>query len=332
MPDYTFYIIANDKLGYNSTTGEFDFAADYDYSVDRYRVVVTDDDGSMEATGDSNQTALIYDMDDNLIDSGPITVPQFAAIATPGGGTEYLDRIVVDGQHYGYLPSADLVPGTSYPVTESSTDTMPHTYFETNSVPCFAVGILIDTPSGPRPIETLVVGDLVQTNDNGPQPVIWAGSRHVTRAQALMQPNLRPIRFLGGLRGLETPTLPLILSQNHRILIDDPAAALLFSDPQVFAFAQHLAKTHVPASDFDWCHILLPNHDIICANGVYVESLFAGDMLSDILPELDFDDLRAALGDLAHQQTARPTLKAYETAVLLNALPHLAQTRNIRVA
>ncbi len=43
-------------------------------------------------------------------------------------------------------------------------------------IPCFAAGMPILTPSGPRLVETLAIGDLVLTQD-GPVPVIWAGAR-----------------------------------------------------------------------------------------------------------------------------------------------------------
>lgn len=44
---------------------------------------------------------------------------------------------------------------------------------------CFAAGSLIDTPQGARPVEALRQGDLVDTLDHGPQPILWTGARRV---------------------------------------------------------------------------------------------------------------------------------------------------------
>lgn len=51
----------------------------------------------------------------------------------------------------------------------------------------------IDTPQGPRLVQDLIQGDLVSIRDGPPQPVIWCGSRHVTRDEMLRDARLRPI-------------------------------------------------------------------------------------------------------------------------------------------
>lgn len=45
------------------------------------------------------------------------------------------------------------------------------------AVVCFAKGTLIDTPAGPRAIETLVPGDPVCTEEGGALPVLWISDR-----------------------------------------------------------------------------------------------------------------------------------------------------------
>ena len=46
-------------------------------------------------------------------------------------------------------------------------------------MPCYAPGTMIDTPDGPRAVETLQVGDLVMTLDHGPQSIRWVRSGEV---------------------------------------------------------------------------------------------------------------------------------------------------------
>lgn len=46
-------------------------------------------------------------------------------------------------------------------------------------IPCFVAGTLIATPSGEQTAETLMPGDLVLTQDDGPQPLHWIGTHTV---------------------------------------------------------------------------------------------------------------------------------------------------------
>jgi len=62
-----------------------------------------------------------------------------------------------------------------------------------DSVPCFTPGAMILTPQGERPVETLRIGDLVITRDNGPQPIRWISNQTV-----LGQGMLAPIRISQG--------------------------------------------------------------------------------------------------------------------------------------
>ncbi len=43
------------------------------------------------------------------------------------------------------------------------------------TAPCFTSGTRIKTPQGDRIVDTLVPGDLVETMDHGPRPILWLG-------------------------------------------------------------------------------------------------------------------------------------------------------------
>lgn len=68
-------------------------------------------------------------------------------------------------------------------------------------VPCFSAGTLIRTAQGEVAIETLKVGDMVETRDNGLQPIRWVGSVHLGPQDLQRAPNLRPIRIRAGALG-----------------------------------------------------------------------------------------------------------------------------------
>ncbi len=320
MPTYTFYIYSVDVLSYNSGTRAFDFDAGYDYRADRYRVEVTDDDDTMDARGDATQTAIIYNMDNKVVDSGTVYVPAYAEL----DNGFYLDRVEVNGTHYGYVSSDPLTPGKSYGFNFSNTDEMSHKYYQTNSVPCFGPDTLIDTPNGPKPIANICVGDEVWTLDRGVQPVIWAGQRSVSRMQALANRRLRPTSYAGDLEGTGQPTHPLTLSQNHRLLIADPMAEYITGQAEVFVKAGWVSRSLMPKASISWHHILLPQHEVIRANGIWVESLFAGGALDAIATQGQINAIEAALDGRGHLRTARPCVRRYEAQVLLS---HLRKTK-----
>lgn len=334
MPTYTFFIYSNTAMVYNSSTNEFDLSPTYDPAIDRFRVDVTDDDPLMNAGGDSNQNATVYDMNGNFVNSGNIFVPQYAELDDGAGGMFFLDRVEVDGVRYGYVSSEPLTAGGSYPILKVGVSEVNHTYYQANSTPCFGPDTLIETTTGPCVISSLKLGDLVHTYDNGPQPIVWSGKMPVSALQALSNPKTRPVRFSGGIYGIDSPTHPLILSQQHRVMIEGPDVALLTGNDQVFAPARALETPHMPKRGVIWHHILLPQHEVICANGIWVESLSAGGALDELLTPDQFADAQRALHDTPHLQTARLCLRRHEVEVLFHRLrsKHPAKTRNIRVA
>ena len=316
MPTYTFYIVKNSVMTFDAGDEEFTFSAGYDYADDRYRVVVTDDDTTMDATGDTNQTALIYDMDDNLIDSGVIEVPQYAELTGPGG-TIYIDRIEIDGVHYGYLPGDDLTPGGVYSVEDTGTDSLDHTYFEGNSVPCFAPDTMIMTRAGEVPIQWLRQGDLVLTLDHGYQPIAWVGRWRVSWMQLRKSRSHWPVTIHPD-ASCADDARPLTVSAAHKVLVRDSWFELNTSNAEVLCNSGFITPAREPAAgqSLVWHHILLDRDEIIQANGQWSESLFSGGSVFDDLPA-DMQTAALAHSGGHHTTTARQSLRRYEAAAYL---------------
>ncbi|MGL6210409.1 MAG: Hint domain-containing protein, partial [Paracoccaceae bacterium] len=98
---------------------------------------------------------------------------------------------------------------------------------------CFTPGTWLSTPDGPRRIQSLRPGDLVETRDNGPQPVLWTGHRRMSGARLYAMPHLRPIRFRSGALGIGRPDEDLLVSPQHRMLVKGAAAQALFNTSEV---------------------------------------------------------------------------------------------------
>lgn len=84
---------------------------------------------------------------------------------------------------------------------------------------CFSDDTVITTASGPRPIDQLQPGDLVQTLDNGLQPVLWVGRSRLSGLALQRFPHLRPIRLRRGALGTGEPDEDLRVSPAHRLLV-----------------------------------------------------------------------------------------------------------------
>ena len=195
--------------------------------------------------------------------------------------------------------------------------------FDQTNVTCFTTGTLIETPTGARLVENLVPGDLVITRDQGAQPLRWIGQRHVSLADQIAAPGLRPIRIAAGAFGPQVPSREVIVSPQHRVLIDTAQAEMLFGEPEVLVAALHLVDdasvTQPYLSDTVYVHLLFDRHEVVQTSGLWSES-FQPAMRTLAGMDLAQRDEIAALFPALSPRTypaARPTLKAHEARVLL---------------
>jgi hypothetical protein len=183
---------------------------------------------------------------------------------------------------------------------------------------CFAAGTRIATPQGWRKVEDLRQGDLVETLDDGPQPILWTDG-----AATLAVGAARPVRVRAGALG---NAVDLVVSRQHLLMVEGPDVELLFGEPQVLAAAKDLIDGQTVVEDerrgmVCYHHILLDRHQVLVAEGAPAESLHPGPVALTALGP----GLRAALrhavaseriDGIARQPAARRILKAHETAVL----------------
>ena len=185
-------------------------------------------------------------------------------------------------------------------------------------VACFVAGTRIATPSGPRAVETLQPGDLVETQDAGPQPVRWVGQTRVAAQGAQA-----PIRFAQGAHGAKRPVL---FSPQHRVLVRDPVAELLFGEAEVLVAAKDLVDgqrvTVCEGGEVDYVHILFDRHHIVFSEGLATESFLPGPQVLNafeaaVQAEICalFPALNPATG-AGYGPAARRMLRRYEAQLL----------------
>jgi len=202
-------------------------------------------------------------------DGGPtlnstLTIAPGTGLATNGGATVTLDRV----RDYDLDYDSQIDAGT---VEEGNSNFYIGDYIEIeNGGPiCFVAGTLVETPHGPRAIELLSKGDLVDTKDNGFQPIRWIGRRRVAAKGAFAPVHIKP--------GALGNTCALEFSQNHRVLMSKAKYEVLFGEPEVLVAAKFLCNDETiklrRTGFVEYVHILFDAHELIKTDGVYSESL-----------------------------------------------------------
>lgn len=225
-----------------------------------YRIIISD--------GTNSWTAYAYNVNDST--------PAYATI----------EGLVVQPDAFGNFPPVG-VPLTVTFAAEGPSGTNPYTLYD--QPPCFTPGTLIDTPTGPRRIETLLPGDLVVTRDNGPQTLRWMGKAAVSAADLRARPQLAPVCIPAGALGDGLPRRDLVLSPQHRILFSGWRAEVHFAEAEVLVPALGLVgdlAKRVPSNGqgIDYLHLLFDRHEIIFAEGAAVESLLPAWLTDATLP------------------------------------------------
>ncbi|MFV0513694.1 MAG: Hint domain-containing protein [Jhaorihella sp.] len=193
-------------------------------------------------------------------------------------------------------------------------------FVSVSSVPCFVAGTLIRTPHGEVAVETLAPGDLVETRDDGPCPVRWIGRREVAA-----EGDFAPIHIRAGTFGDHRD---LMLSPQHRVLLRDSLAELLFGEGEVLIAARDLVNdasvTRRPGGRVQYVHLMFDRHQVICSEGLDTESYLPGPQTGNQFEVPVIEEIRRIFPELdtstgsGYGGAARRTLRNFEAQVLLS--------------
>ncbi|RJE78572.1 Hint domain-containing protein [Paracoccus sp. JM45] len=182
--------------------------------------------------------------------------------------------IRIDGVNVGIGGSSLPVPGASYTVAASADGSA-------TDIPCFARGTQILTSDGFVLVEDLETGTLVQTSHGKFKSIQWIGSRKLSAQDLVQNPKLCPICIQAGALGENIPSMDLIVSPQHRILVRSKIAQKMFGTDEVLVGAKHLLQldgidiVECP-TEIEYFHIMFEQHELVISNGAITESLFAG--------------------------------------------------------
>ncbi|MEL7255905.1 MAG: Hint domain-containing protein [Pseudomonadota bacterium] len=306
-----------------------------------FSIVVDDDDpefddgfqddpnpGALNQFLVGDETVTAADGTTTTLTDGSVLEVEFTLTATPQGGGPAIDLLFVavgPGENAGDLQlvvaTGPVIPGVTYDI-EFKNDGGGTPYAD---IPCFGRGTLIDTPKGPRAVETLKVGDMIVTH-GGARRIVWVDH------QALFRPIQKrwPVRIARGALGDGLPYRDLTVSPQHAMLLRDPQLELHFETSEAFVRARHLVGLpgieRVERQIVEYFHIMLDGHDVIYAEGAETETFFPGPASRKWLTAQGRARLAALYPSLSDAYapspfaTARPVLKAYEARVARHIL------------
>ncbi|MCO8145282.1 Hint domain-containing protein [Rhodovulum tesquicola] len=230
-------------------------------------------------------------------------------VLDPGGGWDTVtdfDMTMIDGQTRDQLDGATLLDQAGNPVRARDVtieddgagnailvfpsgekvtllgvtpeQVAPIETLQAMGITCIGSGTRIDTPDGPRPVETLREGDAVLSWDARglpvARPILFAAARRVEADEMTRTPRHAPIEIAAGALG---PHGRLWLSRQHAVRVGPPGR------PGWLARAGHLADLGVPGvtrrqpqDGIGYHHLMLDRHALIRAEGLTVESFWPG--------------------------------------------------------
>ena len=191
-------------------------------------------------------------------------------------------------------------------------------FVNATGVPCFVAGTMIATPDGERPAETLQPGDLVLTQDDGPQPLRWIGTRQVEATG-----DFAPIHIRANTFGVHRD---LLVSPLHRVLIRDNLAELLFGEAEVLVAARDLVNDRSvcrkAGGQVTYVHLLFDRHQVVFSEGLETESFLPGPQTTKSFEREVVEEICAIFPEIdpetgkGYSPSARRTLKRFEANLL----------------
>lgn len=197
---------------------------------------------------------------------------------------------------------------------------------------CFAKGTSLLTKNGSQNIETLDVGDEVITRDNGYQKICWIGKTHVPFEAMAANSERRPVKIAAGALGKNVPAKDLVVSRQHRVLVEDWRAEVLFENSKVLVPAHALVNDDtiqnvLPVNGMELYHVVFEDHEVIFAEGLATESFYPCRATIEAMnPQARkelfalFPNLQLADADETVFEPAYPMLRSFEGRMLADEL------------
>jgi len=149
------------------------------------------------------------------------------------------------------------------------------------TIPCLTNGTIVQTEQGDMLVEELCAGMRLKTIDGVFKPLRKVLSKSVTAKQMDANPKLYPIRICAHAFGNGLPKRDLLVSRQHRMLVESQIVKRMFGQDSVLIPAVKLLAlpgVYINRSleNVAYFHLLMDAHEVIYAEGAPTESLLLG--------------------------------------------------------
>ncbi|WP_370213401.1 Hint domain-containing protein [Roseovarius sp.] len=271
-------------------------------------VLVNDDDAVFDEVDGSQTLANALNLDGTNYAAGTSINSAYDLINSTTGHKVTSLHFGTDGNPQGavqgLISTVEMTPGTSYTFNQERTSHQQDNQYSQYTA-CFTPGTMIETAEGPRAIETLRPGDLIETRDHGLQPLRLLPSRHIGAEELQQRPNLRPVRIRADSIAPGVPSRDTLVSPQHRILSQSLIARRLFGNDEVLIAAAALTKLPgiekaEEVEEITYIHLVLDDHQIVTGDGLASESFYCGPNAMQSLSPEALAELQAIFPDMKH--------------------------------
>lgn len=238
------------------------------------------------------------------------------------GGNSRVGTRVVDSDGNGWDGTIEFLDGSGNVIDTATFENIEEI------VPCFTPGTVIATPQGARLVEELKEGDKIITRDNGIQEIRWVGAKQMSGVELARNAHLKPVLIKAGALGNGLPERDMMVSPNHRVLVNNQKTSLYFDEREVLAAAKHLVGMdgihNVNVMGTTYIHFMFDRHEVVLSDGAWTESFQPGDYTLNGIGDEQRQEILELFPELATQQgirsysAARRSLKGYEARLLVN--------------
>lgn len=158
-----------------------------------------------------------------------------------------------------------------------------------NTVPlCFVAGTPLLTTGGYKKVEDLRPGDQLVDWTGQAVRILWSAQQRIGNLTDPKRAHLRPITFSADSFDRKNGTSKVRVSGNHRMMLSGPDNALNFGAHDVLAPAKafvdgHRAYVEDYENTVDYYHVLCERHTVVCAAGIWSETLLLGPVSQGVL-------------------------------------------------
>lgn len=298
-----------------------------------FQLTITDGDSTLHGSeGSDPGSSQVMTMNGASVSSYRFYYDDTISI---NGGTETVKtfQLRIDGVTRSFImnDTGPTIPDTTVGTTLSLIGYTNYTNINYTQLLCFVRGTRILTSKGNRPVESLRIGDLVETKDHGMQPIRWAGKASLSIRDLIARPHLRPVLIPASSFARNMPARDLYVSPQHRVLLSGWQVELNFGTDEVLAPAISMVgknniRIDADRREVDYHHIMFDRHEMIFSEGLATESFLAGATAINDMDQVQLDEILELFPELASGAAseviapARPILQRFE----VNTLKELA--------